>query len=225
MQTQPNITITCKSGHVYRTDIPEEIRPPFLALSTRFKVAGVEKRDEPEVRIGQSIAEFALFCESHYQKNKTTMPDVTKEPFVSCVPLDDELNEFVESLTGSFTSWADFYDIREKERDDLERQGYVTEAELQALAARYKARMDELFLLSGGKPVTIDRVALPERDLYIFCNYSQTSKILEYIKKPMCEYIETYYVLRHKGITQERLLAAMAENAQELIYYGLVKRY
>ena len=226
MQAASNIEITCKSGHVYQTDIPTEVRPPFWALSTRFKIAGVDKRDEPEVRIGLSIAEFGLFCETHYQKNKATMPDVTKAPYVlSHVRLSDEIKGFGDLVTESFTSWAEFYDIRERERDNLARLGYVTEAELEALAARYEARMAELYLLSGGQPVAIDRVALPERDLFMFSNYECTCQMVEAIKDGMSDLIEGYCVLRYKGVPQERLLEAMAENAKDLIYYGFVKRY
>ena len=125
----------------------------------------------------------------------------------------------------SLINWADINEKRLRDREVLAREGAVTADDLEALAVRNRAHLAAVFRANGAQSIVINRETLPDRDMLLYCEYDMNSQMFDASEKALVELMTTYLSLRSEGVTQERLLSAMAVASQELIAQGLVKKY
>ena len=225
MQTQATITIACKSGQVYQAVAPEEFHLPFLCLGTGMKVPDLDKLDEQEVRLGLSVAEFVLIGEKLLFDSSNSEPQAGSAPVWISPRQEEEVEEFALTAVFSLINWSDINDKRLRDREVLAREGVVTADDLEALAVRNRAHLAAVYRANSAQSIVINRETLPDREMLLYCEYDMNSQMFDASEKALVELMTTYLSFRFEGVTQERLLSAMAVASQELIAQGVVKKY
>jgi hypothetical protein len=219
-QALPTITITCRSGTVYQSTVDDEISLPHQALGSRLKLAGVDRRDELEVRFAVSISRFVLLSEGLVGQIDDSMPKAEQLPPLYGYHLDNAIEYFAEELVSDLAGWPSLEVVWRREQRELADMGFESESDLDALRQRLRARCKAEMWATGCDYVIVTNRTIPNTAMRKLFDYDCSTELFEAIKHKMVEHMVTYLELRHRGVSHARLTAAFAAAVQDLIESG-----
>jgi hypothetical protein len=135
-----------------------------------------------------------------------------------------QVDEFAYEVALDLSHWSALTDVVLDCRAVLSSMGYVSEAALEALEVKYKAHMDSRRKATGAPYVIIDRVNIPDDDLYAYANFDCAFDTVSRVPEHLADRIATYAMLRYKGVPMETLVSAFAEAVDELVQSGVLSK-
>lgn len=221
METQATITIACRSGQVYEATLGDDNTLPFGFFTRRFQLIGVEQKDQTAVRLGLCVSQFVLVAERFYRDEIEADPGMTKCRVTQPKGLRIvKVDEFANEVAFHLSHWGDLMDMVLDSRSEVAKRGYVSDAAFQALGERYHAHIDSIRRATGAPYVVIDRINIPDADLYAYANFDFDFCTVRPIPELLADRVVAYAILRHKGVPMETLVTAFEQAVDELVRSG-----
>lgn len=223
MGNHATTTITCPSGNAYRVALSDDSILPFGFSSRYVELNAAELKDQTHVRLGLSVSQFVVMAERGYLDWIESEPGLNKHrPSLPEGKRIAKVDEFANELAFELSHWSALTDMVLDCRAVLSKMGYVSEVALEALDVKYKAHMESRRKASGAPYVIIDRVNIPDDDLYAYANFDCAFDTISRIPEHLADHMATYAMLRYKGVPMETLVIAFAEAVDELVRSGVV---
>jgi hypothetical protein len=223
MANQATTTISCPSGNAYRVELSDDDILPFSFFSRHVELNAADSKDQIRVRLGLCVSQLVLTAERRFRDWIESEPGLNQQrPSLPEGKRIAEVDEFAYEVAHDLSHWSDLTDMVLDCRAVLSKRGYVSEATLKALEVKYKAHMDSRRKATGAPYVIIDRVNIPDDDLYAFANFDCAFDTVSRVPEHLADRIATYAMLRYKGVPMETLVTAFAEAVDELVRSGVL---